>query len=181
MAELKIKGDTSGSVSLVAPTSGSDVSLTLPSTTMNLGSVLDSKLDLAGGKIIQVKSFNVKQEVYSTSSSYVASNLLLDIQPSSVSNKILVIAELYGLKWNTPSGAEQAQFELRRDSVSLADRVCVPIAQYSKDASFHFIDSPSTTSSITYQVYYRRLNGSGSIGFGWYGPDHSITLMEISA
>ena len=45
---VNIKGSSSGSVTLAAPASGSDVTVTLPGTSMDLGSELAAKAALAG-------------------------------------------------------------------------------------------------------------------------------------
>lgn len=64
---VKINGATSGSVNITAPVSGSDVTLTLPGTTMDLGSELAAKLATAdynpGLVLVASQSFSAVSSV----------------------------------------------------------------------------------------------------------------------
>jgi hypothetical protein len=44
--------------------------------------------------------------------------------------------------------------------------------------SMSVLDSPNTTSAITYQAYFRQLSG-GQNDINWYATEGSITAFEI--
>ena len=157
---------------------------------------------LASGKTLQV----VSSTLSSTNSISISGNTFQDIglsasiTPSSSSNKILVI---YSVHTNGPTGYRSAQRLLRGSTVicqgdSDGNRARVATAQgniqsdnsHMTNLTMNFLDSPSTTSAVTYKVqghvesngtmYINRAADTGS-GFSKYRPVSTITLMEIAA
>jgi hypothetical protein len=84
MGTLKIKGQTSGSVSLKAPDTGSDAILTLPGTTGEL-------LPLAGGKILQIVRATDSTRRDTTSTSFVDASISVTITPQINTSAIIVV------------------------------------------------------------------------------------------
>lgn len=173
-----------GSVSLAPPnsTSGSDITITLPSTSQTLGG--------SSGKILQVLQ-NVKSDTASTSStSFVDTGLSQAITPSSSSNKILISYDVY--MGHTQS--EVSFINIVRDSTTIAQpsgsaNYPATTHQYigalvMKQHSMSFLDSPNTTSQITYKLQYRC--DSNTIYLNRYsGNDNyhgisNLTLMEVA-
>lgn len=145
------------------------------------------------GKVLQVVSATDSTSRSTTSTSFVtASNTLsVNITPSSTSNKILVLAQS---NTNSSSGAGYQYITLFRDSTNLGDssngmnvasNVTGVQTSYTP-VSLKFLDSPNTTSAITYQVYFRsnsasytaRINRGQAGGTDTVG---SIIAMEIGA
>ena len=156
------------------------------------------------GKILQVVQ-TVKTDVSSRGGSSgqdalaAISGLSVDITPSATSSKILV---LVNIKQGEANNA-WARYQLYRDStpIYLGDTASgkTPTSNFTYVSSNYrmnnveeqFLDSPNTTSQITYQVYWGARGGSGTIAYinrtgndsGDYAPRtaSSITAMEIAA
>ena len=155
-----------GSVSFQAPSStGDDRIITLPTSAD--GTVLTTTNPKAGN-ILQVVQA-VKTDTSSTNSATFSdiSGLSVSITPTSTSNKILVSCNLF------VSGVENsfAGFKVLRDSTAIGlgtgasgSRTNVSMATAAinasssayglTNASFEFLDSPSSTSSLTYKVQF---------------------------
>ena len=156
----------------------SNVTGTLPTANGGTGAT-----SFSPGKILQVQ-----QQVYSTftqsnSTSYTDSGLTKDITPSSTSNKILITCSA---QVNTNTSSTQAiSFDLLRagSSIKQFEAVLQGSANFSSQISFTYLDSPSSTSALTYKIqwkghssnYYRINNEytSGNCG-------STLTLMEIA-
>ena len=136
------------------------------------------------GTVLQVVSATDATQRSTTSTSYVtgSNTLSASITPSSASNKILII----GHTTMTNNTANKfAYLTVFRDSTNLISAGTAALVNfYSVSAldynsnGFSFLDSPSTTSATTYQVFLKvdtgstgYLNASGSTG--------AITVLEI--
>ena len=197
---VKLVGSTSGSVSLQAPastTGGAHRVLTLPDAdgTVAVGNT---------GKLLQVVQ-TVKTDVSSrggssgTDALVAISGLSVNITPSATSIKIHVVVNI---KQGVTSSA-WVRYQLQRDSTAiyLGDTASgkTPTSNFSypgndyglSTVSENFLDSPNTTSQITYQVYWGVRTDSGRIAYinrtGYDQGDYaartasSITAMEIAA
>ena len=101
---IKLKGSSAGSVSFVAPAdtspSGTDVSLTLPTTAGTASQVLKNSatpgtLEFGeAGKVLQVVSAIKKDTASTTSTSAVATGLQLSITPTASTSTILLTASV---------------------------------------------------------------------------------------
>jgi len=138
---------------------------------------------LLPGKVLQVVSATSVTSVSTTSSSYVTTGLSASITPSATTSKIFIT--LLGCADND-GGGRQGYFAIFRDSTNLnggaisastsiysGDRIIVPVAT-------SHLDSPSSTSSLTYALYFKN-PGSDSVEFLSQSTQAHITLMEIGA
>ena len=138
-----------------------------------------------GGKVLQVVTATSNTHVSITSTSFVASGLDVDITPAATSSKVLLMASFSSYA----SSHNEHCYTFHRDTTNLGH------AQngFQQDSgnsrvrliSMHYIDSPSSTSSINYEVFMRRLNASGALVIG-HGdasgvPTQVIIAMEIGA
>jgi len=195
---IVLQGSTSGSITLQEPAVAGTTVLTLPAVT---GTVLTDTSPKAGNVLQVVQA--TKTDTATTSSGTYASLLSANITPTSSSSKILVIANIsiggygstpalrlnrggtdillsdtsgnrqrttYGMHWTASGALVFAQF------------LQLPVAMT-------YLDSPSTTSSTTYAVYWAELNGATSYCNRSYANNDetwsptstsSITLMEIA-
>ena len=149
------------------------------------GKTLDLKSQgtttLPTGSVLQVVSARTNTSQTTTSTSYVDTNLSLAITPSSTSSKIHIQFSFSSV--TLAAATSGCSFRLMRDSTSLftpsvghalytdANQIYV---QYGDTA----LDSPSTTSSITYKVQVRTFNAA-SVNVGDTRFINTITLMEI--
>jgi hypothetical protein len=111
-----------------------------------------------GGKVLQVVTATDDTQRSTTSTSFVtgSNTLSVSITPSSATNKIFIITNfMIGLS-NTNNGF----YTIFRDSTNLGvGNGMMVFASSSASNEFptamSFLDSPSSTSAITYQVYFR--------------------------
>ena len=142
-----------------------------------------------GGKVLQVVSATDTTERSHSSSTYslASSSLTVDITPSATSSKILVIVTHQILVY-APGTIPFANLQLLRDSTTInlgssghkADDHPSDNNAYVADSfSFCTLDSPSSTSSITYKTQAKYAgSGAGYIYTAYYGDEH-IQLIEI--
>lgn len=194
MSSVKLKAPLGGSVTLSSVDTAVDYTLTVPAanatviTSSNLASNIGSALP--AGSIVQIVSSTTTTRDTSTNASYVDTSLSASITPTSSSNKILVIVS-YTLANSNSSYAAWSQ--LVRDSTSIAQRTYYTAASNSyasMDATLSILDSPATTSSVTYKMQIRpdgasagtvTFNGPTTMSYSSGTPtNHStITLMEV--
>jgi hypothetical protein len=183
---------------------GSGDTLSVPSgVTLNVasGGTITNSGSMSGfGKVLQVVSTTKTDTFSTTSSTFVdLTGLSLNITPSSSSNKILIY---FNFESNTVETANQVMSRLMRDATAIGvgdvagSRTQTTTGMHgSTTASIisshaaHFLDSPSTTSSITYKVQVRcSVNGqTGYISRTQTDVDNAnysrsiatITAMEI--
>tara|TARA_R100000322_G_C5380666_1_gene175988 strand:+ start:254 stop:733 length:480 start_codon:yes stop_codon:yes gene_type:complete len=139
-----------------------------------------------GGGIVQVKQFTLTNSanggflMSTSSSSFTSTPLLLAITPKFSTSKILINV-------NSSSycgGSGHTAYTIYRDSTNIGGST-YGMADFTgshnwRPFSMMFLDSPSTTSSVTYRVYGRTTNNT--LYFGGDGDMvNAITLMEVSA
>lgn len=136
----------------------------------------------SAGGVLQVKHFNYDVEHNTSSTSYVATSVTLDITPTLATSKILAIFSLplYG------TGSGVATATLYRDSTDLAPNTVNNNYGFGYvnngipgNISGSVLDAPNSTSQLTYALYHKRSSASGS-----YACINtcvaSLTLMEIA-
>jgi hypothetical protein len=196
---LTINGATSGSTTITAPATGSD-------ETIELSTALASKLDLAGGKILQVVSAT-KTDTFSTSSSSFVdvTGLSVTITPSTNTNKVLVIGSVSLSCNDTDSDGAALQLAGGNASNYLADSAGSrirsifavrrpggtfgPAAEY-QTAAVLYLDSPASNTAQTYKIQARGTDG-GTAFINQSGIDtdnatfhrtvSSLVALEVSA
>ena len=145
--------------------------------------------DVTTGKVLQVKR-GVLSTVYNTTGSYADTGLEVTITPSSTSSTIYIITHcnLY------VSSSQGIGLRFARGSTAIYSPAAVngngnPYLFYSGgasgygNASFDYIDSPATTSAITYKVQARYYSGTTARLNTDDSPtdaSSSITVMEIA-
>ena len=148
------------------------------------------------GKILQVVSQNLTTQMSTASTSYVDSGLTASITPSATSNKILILINI-GV---SISGDHNGYLKLLRDSTEInsgsgGDNNSLFGVNGNSTASRYatmmeacnFLDSPSTTSAITYKVQVRSHSGSHTMYINRrsndtnFGVASNITLVEVEA
>ena len=148
---------------------------TLPAANINATSL--GNVDV--GKVLQVVTATDSTRRTSTSTSWVTSSntLSVTITPSSTSNKIFIElnTSIFGVGLRTYT-------TIFRDSTNLGD------ASYGMSQSttgtwtglgMSYLDSPSSTSAITYQFYWQN-GGAGTAYMNGDNGTASITAFEIA-
>jgi hypothetical protein len=137
---------------------------------------------LPTGSVLQVVNATYATETSTTSTSYVATGLLAAITPTSSSSKIFIVITFPAF---VTTGGLSGYYSLFRGASNLynsdgAFRFETSAALLSAGAISYF-DSPATTSSTTYQVYFKSQTSGQSTRICLGGATATITLMEISA
>lgn len=138
------------------------------------------------GSVLQVVQATVGAiNAYTTSTAYSDAGMSASITPSSASNKVLAI--LNAQMSNSVSGNNATgYFALAKGSTILAEGT-IRTYDYggngvynSSTGVIHFLDSPASTTSVTYKIQFKLGTGAG-VYFGTEVGLNSITLMEIAA
>ena len=150
--------------------------------------------DVAGftsGKILQVVNATYSTQVAVTSTTYAATGLTASITPSATSSKVFVIITNPMLAWNrnvnsTDSG--QGLSKLYRDGSEVHDFYQFGYNDNSLiqrnmrwNGTLTFMDSPATTSSVSYEQYIASIGTNYSTYSCYQNKTASITLMEVGA
>ena len=168
-------------------------------TTTITGATGIDNIKAATGAVLQVKQYVMSAKQVVASATYV-DVLTLAITPSSTSNKILIN---FSLSVGAAGGGEGAHIQIERGGTAIgvgdtrgnrgkAFSVCG--AQVDDDAmgsaSGMYLDSPSSTSSLTYTIAVHGWGGSNPVNINCTGNDtnsanysacvSTITLMEIA-
>jgi hypothetical protein len=147
------------------------------------GAVTSDKLASGvGGKVLQVVTSTSSTNISTTSQTFVTTNFSLAITPSTTSSKILLMA-------NTVAQINGSDINLdiyRSTSSSFVSggksRGLIGMEPVNAMMSVPIIhlDSPSTTSAITYTIYFRN-NGGSTSSFLRSDVLSSFTALEIGA
>jgi hypothetical protein len=172
MSKVQLQGNVSGTgvFTIASPNSNTDRTLTLPDNTGTLltsGSAIQ-RSQLPTGSILQVVQ-TTKTDTYTTTSTgsfQSITGMSATITPTSTSSRIVVLVSL-GIAMSWASGRERtAAYRVSRNgSATLqgdaaSNRVGVLFRNGSSNTdgnhgsgcSFQFVDSPASTSALTYQL-----------------------------
>jgi hypothetical protein len=135
----------------------------------------------AAGQVIQVLGATDSTQRTTTSGSFVtgSNTLSVTITPSSASNKILIIVS------TTARAGEDGGttfYTIYRGATNLGNGNGMSFLQWNAgdvrtSIAMTYLDSPSTTSATTYQVYFRSSTGTGYLNFN--SCVTSIIVMEV--
>ena len=154
------------------------------------GSNWKTSLGVTGGILQVIQTF--KNDTFSTTSTSLVdvTGFSATITPKATSSKIYVLASfVYG---NSGSSA-RTRFQLLRDSTLIAEPAAGGTDGFTRNlftssstafasASLDFLDSPNTTSAITYKL---QMSVSANTGYLGRGPSDfrsvsTFTLMEVA-
>jgi hypothetical protein len=165
---------------LIASVSGASLTgtQTIPKATLPTGSVL---------QVVQT----VTNSTYSANSnSPTATGFIGSITPTSASSKILVSINGGQFRYS-PSGGQEMHERLYRSiggsaySIIIGDLTEIVISPANSimaiPHSLVYLDSPATTSSVSYQPYINSTSGPITTYFNLASVYVTMTLMEISA
>ena len=137
-----------------------------------------------GGKVLQVVTGGHSTQVDSSSSTFANTGVSASITPSATSSKILVCIQINGV-YKDGSNQSGVGIRAKRDStviLTLADRAAGDntIVNSIGTVGGDILDSPSTTSAITYNVEFRATGNSATAYVQVYNVTSSIVLIEIA-
>jgi len=177
MSVVKIKGSSAntGDFTIQPPNSSTDRTLTLPDKA--------GVIAAGAGTIVQVVQGTTQTSVSVTTTTYTDTTLSASITPSSSSNKILVMVTQDVFHGRTVVG-QGSGVRLVRDSTVIwtpPNDTNGPFMDYLSSSTNHYwlfnlnyLDSPATTSSVTYKTQGRPYITTNSGSFVAQ-PEPSIT------
>lgn len=185
MSKVQLQGNASGTgiFTIASPNSNTDRTLTLPD---NTGTVLTTASNLSGltgvGKILQVVyAANDPGSQSTTSTTFITTGLTATITPSSTSSRILALVCMY--ESHVPNALSAIQYELRRNGVVVSDTAGATLGYINAssgyfNANMHIVDSPASTSALTYTLFFRSAYGN-SVSTNSDNTSNYLTLLEI--
>lgn len=136
------------------------------------------------GSVLQVVNATYSTQTSTTSSTGIATGLTATITPTSTSSKILVTVCQNGLY--TSGGTVGMRVDLLKNGSQYA-KLAGRIGGDSSNITFsvaglsaEFLDSPATTSPVTFSTNFLSENGSNTVYVQVYSSTSTITLTEIA-
>lgn len=175
-----------------AETSVADDDLVVISDTSASGALKKmTKANFVGstGKILQVVSTTKTDTTSSTSSSFAdITGMSVAITPSATSSKILI---LYDIGVSSTDTGRSSRIRLLRDSTSIVGAANLfrlgSVNSVMYNASGNYLDSPSSTSALTYKLQWLSESGHETVYLNRRGNNSdvftasTITVLEVGA
>ena len=138
---------------------------------------------MAVGSVLQVLGIKTLDTTTTTSNTYVNTGITLAITPSSTSSKILVNVNCSGCGTQGHANAHMG-LKIFRDSTDIIKfegqgGYNAVAGEDSGGYSCSYLDSPSSTSAVTYMVKLANVGNLGTCRLGHSASVSTITLMEI--
>jgi len=137
-----------------------------------------------GGKVLQVIQATTSTSVVNSTTTYSDTGLSASITPSASTSKILVLAMHPSIKGDGASN-NGLYLKIMRDSTSVLEETLAlytgtDLALFSLQ-NLTYLDSPSTTSAITYKTQVKNLRNGGYVEVQHNSNTATLILMEIGA
>lgn len=144
-----------------------------------------SKSALPAGSVLQVVQGITTTEVTSSLTTYVNTGLSASITPTSSSSKILVMVTHGTITKSNGVSTNRVMLKLLRNSTDIyvfgnGLGYTATSLQNRVSASFTYLDSPATTSSVTYKTQVANGDAGAEVQVQTNSSSSSITLMEIA-
>jgi hypothetical protein len=178
-AGLVTSADTSGDLNIQ---SGGSTKIAVTSAGVAVTGL--SKASLPTGSVLQVVSATYSTQVTSSSATWATTGLTATITPTSATSKILIFVSQNGLYKNATD--TMMGLRLVRNSTTIITFEIQALytnstAKNEGASSTTYLDSPATTSAVTYKTELNNANAAGLVYAQVATESSSITLMEIAA
>jgi len=138
-----------------------------------------------GGKVLQVVTFTNDTKESTTNTSFTGSTKRLSITPSATSSKILIV---YSGTSRHNNNSSHCTYTLYRETTSTnlgnstdgINQIYNAGGLGYANLSMTYLDSPSTSSSVEYRVYFKSQAGGTTADLGGGNARSVLTLMEIA-
>ena len=195
MSRILVDQIRSNSASADAITLDGSGNLTIPGniTCNGNASVSGTATGFGGGKLLQVVTATTSTEHTNSSTTFADTGLTANITPSATSSKILIlISQSFSL---AATGTDVGgSIRLLRDSTTIDTGVSgsspnkfynflagITSSQFLTHYSLNLLDSPNTTSSVTYKTQDAHFYGGHTIKTQASSYPSYITLLEVGA
>ena len=193
MSRIAITGNVSGTgvFTIASPNSNTDRTLTLPDSagTMMLTDTGVTTAQMPAGSVLQVVYNSYTPWTTSTDTAFVTTGLAASITPTASSSKVLIQINANGIFNSSTSNAVLFALYKNGSLLTYLDwDFSYGVVNYGASGAYAYLDSPSTTSSTTYTLYWKSMTGS-FIGINNYAGSasndgntkSSFVLTEIAA
>lgn len=151
----------------------------------DLNDTFAAKLNLAGGKILQIVRATDATIRSTTSTSYVDASLSVTITPQKSDSAIILIWSLAILVTDASSYGQVGITDNSNNAISGAERVVIGV--FTGGSSFNDgivligYSTPATTSATTYKARFARNFGTGTITLENASHTGQLYAIEVSA
>ena len=172
---------------LGTPASGVMTNVTAIPAAQITGSQAIPKSTLPTGSVLQVVNATYSTPTSNSTSTLADTGLTASITPSSASNKVLVIVSQNGCRKEAGSTVSRLFVQLQRSGTGIGDFASSSTYTGVSDVndigsvSASILDSPATTSALTYKTRFRNGANAASVAVQADNEISTIILMEISA
>jgi hypothetical protein len=154
------------------------------------GSRTIPKGTMPAGSVLQVVQASYSTQSTTASTSFVSTGLTTSITPTSTTSKVLAMVTVADPYVST-NGVNFC-FTIYRNSTNINPAGTGVInalgiiwsgsaGGVQSNQFFQVLDSPATTSSTSYTLYFANYQATGTTGINWNSNPSTITLMEIAA
>ena len=139
------------------------------------------------GKIGQLVTMTHSTLVSTTSTSFIDTGATLNITPSATSSKVFIIAQVNGAVYRT-NAESYLSLGIMRASTQIFTQGSQGFGGYIGNSNHYngngiqtlaYIDSPSSTSQLTYKINFRASYGTARVQYS--STPTILTLMEVLA
>jgi hypothetical protein len=145
-----------------------------------------SAVQASSGRVLQVVNATTSTNASNSTNVLADTGLTASITPSSASNKVLVIVSQNGCRKEAGNTVSRVFVQLQRNGTGIGDFASSSAYTGVSDindigsVSASILDSPSTTSAITYKTRFRNGVNAASVSVQTDNETSTITLMEIA-
>lgn len=160
------------------------IASSIPTAAIADSAITRAKMGYAGA-VLQVVQVNYSTATSTSGTSYVATGMSASITPSSTSNKVMVLAQY---QIGSTSSFWSYSTIYRNGTTNLATTGSGnPAGNYNNNSTdYHiptfcaFLDSPASTSSVTYGLYIKSSNSGSVTRCHVDGMPSTLILLEIA-
>jgi hypothetical protein len=141
-----------------------------------------------GGKVLQVVQGFIDAVASVATTTWTDTGITATITPSAASSKVLILVSLAGVGRTSGGTVDKTlNIRLQKDATTLKDLNVYMLyndttnAIYGASMASNFLDSPSSTSALTYKVQFQVESGASLARISFGSVVSSITLLEIGA
>jgi len=185
MSKVAIKGAATGTgvFTLESPATNTDRTLVLPDE----AGTMALQGGAGVGKVLQVVQGTTSTSSSTSSTTYQQSLLTASITPTSATSKIFVLFTTTIVQATPTNGAYATVYRNNTTNLGGGTNAALSASDNQHPGGYQWVpcvgsvlDSPATTSSTAYTVYFRALP-AGTAVINWATSSSMITLMEIAA
>jgi hypothetical protein len=141
---------------------------------------------VATSKVVQIVTSTYSTETTNSTTTLADTGLTATITPTSASNKVLVMVVQNGVAKTSGSASNACYIQLMRGATIIltianyAAQTTVAAGNNVGSVSGDYLDSPATTSAVTYKTQFRNQIAVSAVVTQEYNISSTIVLMEVT-